>query len=207
MWPACLVTSSGGNNRFCNKFNRLHKRHRTNVHHQVNNKHLCFASLFQESPPLQVEIRNVSVGFLQTPSQSKIATVLAGRWQTHSLHLWQQDVAVFCIAITIAIRKTASSCAINHFPDQANEHSKSTVVSTSCAFAPSIAKAYLQKKGTTTMKCASSAEADVFVQTVALFIAVTSQIARRCNLPVWLLLRAATIAFATKLLANLIKSD
>ena len=47
------------------------------------------------------------------------------------------------------------------------------------------------------MKCASSAEADVFVQTVALFIAVTSQIARRCNLPVWLLLRATTLAFAT----------
>ena len=48
------------------------------------------------------------------------------------------------------------------------------------------------------MKCASSAEADVFVQAVALFIAVISQTARRCDLPVWLLLRAATIAFATK---------
>jgi len=57
------------------------------------------------------------------------------------------------------------------------------------------------------MKCASSAEADMFVQMVALFFAVIPQIARRCNLPVWLLLRAATIAFATKLLANLIKSD
>ena len=33
-------------------------------------------------------------------------------------------------------------------------------------------KAYLQKKGTTTMKCAASAESDVFVQAVALFIAV-----------------------------------
>ena len=33
------------------------------------------------------------------------------------------------------------------------------------------------------MKCASSAEADVFVQTVALFIAVIPQIARRCDLP------------------------
>ena len=60
-----------------------------------------------------------------------------------------------------------------------------------------IAKAYLQKKGTTTMKCASSAEADVFVQAVALCIAVTSPTVRRCDLPVWLLLRAATIAFAT----------
>ena len=48
------------------------------------------------------------------------------------------------------------------------------------------------------MKCASSAETDVFVQTVALFIAVISPIARRCDLPVWLLLRAATIAFVTK---------
>ena len=37
---------------------------------------------------------------------------------------------------------------------------------------PSIAKAYLQEKGTTTMKCASSAEADVFGQAVALCIAV-----------------------------------
>ena len=45
-----------------------------------------------------------------------------------------------------------------------------------------IAKAYLQKKGTTTMKCASSAEADVFVQAVELFIAVISQIVRRCDL-------------------------
>ena len=48
------------------------------------------------------------------------------------------------------------------------------------------------------MKCASSADADVFVQAVALFIVVISPIARRCDLPVWLLLRAATIAFATK---------
>ena len=48
------------------------------------------------------------------------------------------------------------------------------------------------------MKCASSAETDVFIQAVALFIAVISLIARRCDLPVWLLLRAATIAFATK---------
>ena len=47
------------------------------------------------------------------------------------------------------------------------------------------------------MKCASSAEADVFVQTVALFIVVTPQIARRCDMFVRLLLRAAIIAFAT----------
>ena len=48
------------------------------------------------------------------------------------------------------------------------------------------------------MKCASSAEADVFAQAVALFIAVISPIARRCDQPIWLLLRAATLAFATK---------
>ena len=48
------------------------------------------------------------------------------------------------------------------------------------------------------MKCASSAEADVFVQAVAFFIAVISPTVRRCDLPVWLLLRTATIAFATK---------
>ena len=60
----------------------------------------AFSSQSQESPPLRMENRNVSSGFLQAPSQSKIATVLAGRWQTHSLHLWQQDVAVFCIATT-----------------------------------------------------------------------------------------------------------
>ena len=45
-------------------------------------------------------------------------------------------------------------------------------------------KAYLQKKGTTSMKCASSAEANVFGQAVALCIAVISQPARRCHLPV-----------------------
>ena len=49
------------------------------------------------------------------------------------------------------------------------------------------------------MKCASSAEADVFVQTVALFIVVTPQIARRCDMFVRLLLRAAKIAFTTRL--------
>ena len=60
------------------------------------------------------------------------------------------------------------------------------------------AKAYLQKEGTTTDKCASSAESDcVRFQAVALLDAVISQIARRCDLPVWLLLRAATIAFVT----------
>ena len=46
-----------------------------------------------------------------------------------------------------------------------------------------IVKAYLQKKGTTTMKCASSAETDMFVQAVALCIAVTSPTVRRCDLP------------------------
>ena len=45
-----------------------------------------------------------------------------------------------------------------------------------------IVKAYLQKEGTTTMKCASSAEADVSDQAVALFIAVISKIVRTCHL-------------------------
>ena len=62
-----------------------------------------------------------------------------------------------------------------------------------------LVKAYRQKKGTTTMKCAASAESDAFVQAVVLFIAVIPQIARRCDLLVWLLLRAATIAFTTRL--------
>ena len=66
-------------------------------------------------------------------------------------------------------------------------------------------KAYLQKKGTTTMKCAASAESDVFDQAVALFIAVIPQIARRCHLLVGWLLRAATIAFTTRLWVNLTK--
>lgn len=64
-------------------------------------------------------------------------------------------------------------------------------------------KAYRLKKGTTTMKCAASAESDVFVQAVALFIAVIPQTARRCDLLVWLLLRAATIAFTTMSIGNI----
>ena len=44
------------------------------------------------------------------------------------------------------------------------------------------AKAYLQKEGTTTDKCASSAESDVFVQAVALLDAVISQTVRTCHL-------------------------
>ena len=63
-------------------------------------------------------------------------------------------------------------------------------------------KAYQQKKGTTTDKCASSAESDVFIQTVALLDAVIPQTARRCDLLDWLLLRAAIIAFTTILWAN-----
>ena len=63
-------------------------------------------------------------------------------------------------------------------------------------------KAYQQKKGTTTDKCAASAESDVFIQTVALLDAVIPQTARRCDLLDWLLLRAATIAFTTRLWAN-----
>ena len=60
-------------------------------------------------------------------------------------------------------------------------------------------KAYQQKKETTTDKCAASAESDVFIQAVALLDAVIPQIARRCDLLVWLLLRAAKIAFTTRL--------
>ena len=48
------------------------------------------------------------------------------------------------------------------------------------------------------MKCASSAEANVFGQAVALCIAVISQTVRRCDLLVGLLLRTTTIAFANK---------
>ena len=48
----------------------------------------------------------------------------------------------------------------------------------------------------------ASAEANVFGQTVALWIAVIPQIARRYHLLVWWLLRAAIIAFATKLWAD-----
>ena len=65
-----------------------------------------------------------------------------------------------------------------------------------------LVKAYKQKKGTTTMKCAASAESDVSIQAVALLDAVIPPIARRCDLLVWLLLRAATIAFTTRLWAN-----
>ena len=65
-----------------------------------------------------------------------------------------------------------------------------------------LVKVYLQKKGTTTDKCAASAESDVFIQAVALLDAVIPQIARRCDLLVWLLLRATTIAFTTRLWAN-----
>ena len=66
-----------------------------------------------------------------------------------------------------------------------------------------LVKAYRQKKGTTTMKCAASAESDAVVQAVVLFIAVIPQIARRCDLLDWLLLRAATIAFTTMSLGNI----
>ena len=63
-------------------------------------------------------------------------------------------------------------------------------------------KAYQQKKGTTTDKCAASAESDVFIQAVALLDAVIPPIARRCHLLVSWLLRAATTAFTTRLWAN-----
>ena len=102
----------------------------------------------------------------------------------------------------LAIQKTASSCGTkplswpSHHAFQVNGSCSLTLLF------PSIAKAYLQKKGTTTMKCASSAEADVSDQAVAFFIAVTPQTARRCDLHVWLLLRTAIIAFATWFLVS-----
>ena len=65
-----------------------------------------------------------------------------------------------------------------------------------------LVKAYLQNKGTTTDKCAASAESDVFIQAVALLDAVIPPIVRRCDLLVWILLWAATIAFTTRLWAN-----
>ena len=65
-----------------------------------------------------------------------------------------------------------------------------------------LVKAYQQKKGTTTDKCAASAESDLFILAVALLDAVIPPIARRCDLLVWLLLRAATIVFTTRLWAN-----
>ena len=45
-----------------------------------------------------------------------------------------------------------------------------------------LVKAYQQKKGTTTDKCAASAESDVSIQAVALLDAVIPPIARRCHL-------------------------
>ena len=45
-----------------------------------------------------------------------------------------------------------------------------------------LVKVYLQNKGTTTDKCASSAESDVSIQAVALLDAVIPQTARRCHL-------------------------
>lgn len=59
------------------------------------------------------------------------------------------------------------------------------------------------EEGDNTDKCAASAESDVFIQTVALLDAVIPQTARRCDLLVWLLLRAATIAFTTMSLGNI----
>ena len=69
-----------------------------------------------------------------------------------------------------------------------------------------LVKAYQQKKGTTTDKCAASAESDVFIQAVALLDAVIPPIVQRCDLLVWLLLRAAKIAFTTRLWANQMKT-
>ena len=60
----------------------------------------------------------MSAGFLQTPSQSMIATVSARSRQTCSLYPYLQNEVAFCIAINIAIRKATSSCEVIHFPDQ-----------------------------------------------------------------------------------------
>jgi len=58
------------------------------------------------------------------------------------------------------------------------------------------------EKGDNHNSVCASAEANVFDQAVVLWIAVIPQIVRRCHLLVWCLLRAATIAFATKLWAD-----
>ena len=73
-----------------------------------------------------MENRNMSAGFLQTPSQSKIATVFKRSRQICFLHPFQQNEVAFCIAITIAIRKATSSCEVIHFPDQTILPSKPT---------------------------------------------------------------------------------
>jgi hypothetical protein len=83
---------------------------------------------FSGKSPLRMENRNVSAGFLQTPSQSQIATVLARRWQTYSLQPWQQDVAVFCIATTSPSKRRLHHARKNLFPDQVIMLSKSMVV-------------------------------------------------------------------------------
>ena len=74
----------------------------------------------------------MSAGFLQTPSQSMIATVFARSRQTCFLYPYQQNEVAFCIAITIAIRKATSFCGVNHFPDQTILPSKPTEYDAYC---------------------------------------------------------------------------
>ncbi len=92
----------------------------------VSNEPMGYCHYYQESPPIRMENRNMSAGFLQTPSQSKIATVFTRSRQICFLHPFQQNEVAFCIAITIAIRKATSSCEVIHFPDQTILPSKPT---------------------------------------------------------------------------------
>ena len=128
MRPACLVTASGGNNRFRNKSNRLHKRHRTNVHHQVNSKQLCFfKSISGKSTSSDGEQERV---FRLPASTVPIQDCdSACRKMTDS---FPPSVTAGCSRILhsddLAIQNAASSCETILFPDQANEHSNSTSV-------------------------------------------------------------------------------
>ncbi len=116
-----------------------------------------------------MENRNMSAGFLQTPSQSMIATVSARRRQTCLLHPYQQNEVAFCIVITIAIRKATSSYGVNHFPDQTILHSEPTNDDAYCQRFPILRKS-TTRKGITSNKVCASTETNMFVQTVGFII-------------------------------------
>ena len=118
------------------------------------NKSMGYRQDYQESPPIRMENRNMSAGFLQTPSQSMIATVSARSRQTCFLYPYQQNEVAFCIAITIAIRKATSFCGVNHFPDQTILPSKQNRIRCLLPAIPRLAKAYHQKRRQHRMKCA-----------------------------------------------------
>ena len=109
------------------------------------NKSMGYRQDYQESPPIRMENRNMSAGFLQTPSQSMIATVSARSRQTCFLHPYQLNEVTFCIAITIAIRKATSFCGVNHFPDQTILPSKPTEDDAYCQRFPILRKPTTRK--------------------------------------------------------------